>query len=75
MILTPSPKQQFFGNNGRPLDGGLLFTYLAGTNTKVATYQNQAGTPNTNPIVLDFRTQAPAMLASPLPREDNHPSR
>lgn len=58
MILSPSPKQQFFGNNGRPLDGGLVYTYLAGTNTKVATYQNEAGTPNTNPIVLDFRGEA-----------------
>lgn len=58
MILTPSPKQQFFGNNGRPLDGGLVFTYIAGTNTKVATYSDEAGTPNTNPIVLDFRGEA-----------------
>jgi hypothetical protein len=58
MILTPSPKQQFFGNNGRPLDGGLLFTYAAGTNNKIDTYQNESGTPNTNPIVLDFRGEA-----------------
>jgi hypothetical protein len=58
MILTPSPKQQFFGNNGRPLEGGLVFTYAAGTNNKVATYSDEAGTPNTNPIVLDFRGEA-----------------
>jgi hypothetical protein len=58
MILTPSPKQQFFGNNGRPLDGGLLFTYAAGTNNKIDTYSNASGTLNTNPIVLDFRGEA-----------------
>jgi hypothetical protein len=66
MILSPSPKQQFFGNNGRPLDGGLLFTYVAGTNTKIATYQNEGGTPNTNPIVLDFRGEANIWLDSSL---------
>jgi hypothetical protein len=58
MILTPSPKQQFFGNNGRPLDGGLVFTYAAGTNNKIATYSDESGTLNTNPIVLDFRGEA-----------------
>lgn len=64
MILSPSPKQQFFDNNGRPLVGGLLFTYLAGTSTKESTYQNQGGTPNTNPVVLDFRGEANIWLDS-----------
>jgi len=35
MNLSPLPIQKFFGNNGRPLAGGLLFTYDAGTSTKV----------------------------------------
>lgn len=48
--------QKFFDNDGRPLAGGLLFTYEAGTTVKVATYTDSSGsTPNTNPIVLDFR--------------------
>jgi hypothetical protein len=56
MNLSPLPIQKFFGNNGRPLAGGLLFTYVAGTNTKVATYTDASGlSQNTNPIVLDFR--------------------
>lgn len=55
MNLSPSPVQQFFGNNGRPLVGGLLFTYEAGTSTPIATYSDETGTPNTNPIELDFR--------------------
>ncbi len=58
MNLAPVAVQQFFGNDGNPLSGGLLFTYISGTNTKLATYSNAAGTPNTNPIVLDFRGQA-----------------
>lgn len=55
MNLSPSPVQQFFDNNGRPLVGGLLFTYEAGTSIKAETYLDEAGTPNTNPIELDFR--------------------
>lgn len=63
MILSPSPVQQFFDNNGRPLDGGLLFTYVAGTTTKIATYKDSTGgTPNTNPIVLDYRGEANVWL-------------
>lgn len=55
MNLSPLPVQKFFSNLGLPLVGGKLFTYVAGTTTKLATYQNQAGTPNSNPIVLNFR--------------------
>lgn len=62
MNLSPLPLQKFFDNNGRPLVGGLLFTYVAGTTTKIATYQDQAGTPNTNPIVLNYRGEANVWL-------------
>lgn len=56
MNLSPLPVQKFFDNNGSPLVGGLLFTYVAGTTTKIATYTDASGsTPNTNPIVLNFR--------------------
>lgn len=58
-VLSPLAKQQFFDNNGRLLVGGKLFTYIAGTTTKQATYVNSAGiTPNANPIILDFRAEA-----------------
>ena len=54
--LTPTPKQGFFDNNGRPLVGGKLFTYEAGTTTKLATYTDSTGgSANTNPILLDYR--------------------
>lgn len=56
MNLSPLPIQKFWGNNGRPLAGGLLFTYAAGTSDKIATYTDASGnSQNTNPIVLDFR--------------------
>jgi hypothetical protein len=55
-VLSPGAKQQFFDNNGRPLVGGKLFTYQAGTNTKLATYTDASGlSQNTNPVILDYR--------------------
>lgn len=54
-VLTPNAKQQFFDNNGRPLVGGKLFTYAAGTSTKLATTVSAAGANNANPIILDYR--------------------
>jgi hypothetical protein len=56
--LTPNAKQQFFDNNGSPLAGGKLFTYAAGTSTKLATKVSSAGADNTNPIILDYRGEA-----------------
>jgi len=59
MNLAPLAIQQFFDNNGNPAVGFKLFTYAAGTTTKLATYIDSGGlTPNTNPIVLNFRGEA-----------------
>jgi hypothetical protein len=45
---------QFFDNNGVPLAGGLIYTYLAGTSTPAATYTSSTGSiAHANPIVLD----------------------
>jgi hypothetical protein len=46
--------QQFFDNNGVPLAGGLLYTYVAGSSTPLSSYTDSAGTiANTNPIVFN----------------------
>ena len=46
--------QQFFDNNGDPLTGGKLYSYVAGTTTPQATYTTAAGNvPHANPIILD----------------------
>lgn len=54
-VLTPNARQQFFDNNGNPLVGGKLFTYAAGTTTKIATKVSASGADNANPIILDYR--------------------
>lgn len=81
MNLAPLAIQKFFANNGRPLAGGLLFTYVAGTTTKIATYPDSSGvSPNANPIVLDFRGECRIWLDPQLqykftlaPRGDTDP--
>lgn len=52
---------QFFNNSGVPLTGGLIYSYLSGTTTPVATYTTSAGsTAHTNPIVLDSAGRVPS---------------
>jgi hypothetical protein len=52
--LAPVGKQQFFDASGRPLSGGKVYTYVAGTTTPLATYTDSTmATENSNPIVLD----------------------
>lgn len=58
------PRAQFFSNNGRPLIGGRIHTYAAGSSTRTATYRDAAKSqPNTNPILLDARGEAAIYLA------------
>jgi hypothetical protein len=52
--------QQFFDNTGLPLNGGLIYTYQAGSTTPLATYTDINGTiANSNPIVLDSSGRLP----------------
>lgn len=54
---------QFFTNDGVPLSGGLLYTYLAGTTTPQTTYTSSTGlTQNSNPIVLDSAGRTPQQV-------------
>jgi hypothetical protein len=64
MSVTLSPvggvAAQFFSNDGVPLAGGLIYSYLAGTNTPAATYTSAAGSiVHSNPIVLDSGGRVP----------------
>lgn len=46
--------QQFFDDNGNPLSEGKVWSYEAGSNVPIQTYEDAQGTSfNTNPILLD----------------------
>lgn len=55
VLLSPVGNgQQFFDDNGVPLNGGKIYTYQAGSSTNLSTYTTNNGTiANANPIVLD----------------------
>lgn len=61
--LAPFVKWAAFDSNGDPAAGWHLFTYIAGTATKQATYTDIAlMNGNTNPIVLDSAGRATIFL-------------
>lgn len=61
--LAPPPVFRSWDNNGNPLVGGQLYSYIAGTSTPQATYTDSTlGTPNTNPIILNSRGEANVWL-------------
>ena len=52
---------QLFDDNGNPLAGGKIYTYLAGTTTPAATYTSSSGSiAHTNPLVLDGAGRVPS---------------
>ena len=54
--LGSPPVWTFLANNGQPMVGGQLFSYLAGTSTPAPTYIDSTGiTQNSNPIILNSR--------------------
>lgn len=59
LSLLQEPVQSYEDSNGKPLNGGKLYTYSAGTLTPKATYQDAAGsTANANPVILNERGEA-----------------
>lgn len=64
--LLGAPKFQGFDDDGDPLTGGLLYTYIPGTTTDKATYSDAAlTTANANPVVLDSRGEAIVYQSGP----------
>jgi hypothetical protein len=54
-----------FNDDGTPLVGGLLYTYVSGTTIPQATYTDSTLTvQNTNPVVLDSRGEAAVWLGT-----------
>lgn len=66
VVVSPVPMLQFFDNNGKPLSGGQVCTYAAGTTTPLTTYTSSTGTtPNANPVILDASGRAAIWIAAP----------
>lgn len=64
-LPIPYLRPQFFDDNGDPLAGGKLYSFVAGTTTPAATYTDYTGvTPNTNPVILDSAGRAAIFLGS-----------
>ena len=62
--LATNVSFQCFGLDGKPLAGGKVYTYSAGTTTSKATYTTMAGTvANPNPVILDQNGKAKIFLA------------
>lgn len=63
--LVPNLRTKYFDQNGAPLAGGLLHSYVAGTSTPLATYTDVTGlTPNSNPVVLDANGEADVWIST-----------
>lgn len=61
--IVNNPVVQFFDNNGNPLAGGKITTYLSNTTTPASTWQNEGlSILNTNPIILNSRGEATIWL-------------
>lgn len=61
--LATNVSFQCFGLDGKPLAGGKVYTYSAGTTTNKATYTTMAGdVPNPNPVILDQNGKAKIFL-------------
>ncbi len=57
--LLQYPKFQALDDNGDPLSGGKVNTYVPGTTTAKTTYSDLAlSSPNANPVILDARGEA-----------------
>lgn len=62
--VSPDPKLHFVDSSGNACSGCKLFTYSAGTTTKLNTFTDQTGnTQNANPVILDTRGEANVWLA------------
>jgi hypothetical protein len=54
LTLAPVAEQQFFDDNGDPLAGGKLWSFISGTSTPLSIYADANGiTAYSNPLTLD----------------------
>lgn len=64
--LSPVAIQQFFDNNGKPLAGGKLYFFIAGTDFPTPAYADPGMlVPLQNPLILDSAGRAPEIFLGP----------
>lgn len=62
-LISPKDIYSALDDNGNPLSGGRLYTYVAGSSTPTPTFTDASGNvENANPVVLDARGEAPVWL-------------
>ena len=62
--LLPTPIAHFEDSNGSPCSGCRLYTYAAGSSTKLSTFTDITGaTTNQNPVILNTRGEANVWVA------------
>ena len=67
LTLTPTPYQTVLDDDGNPVSGAKVNTYLAGTTTAASTYTTSTGdVANANPIVADSAGRFVAYLSAGL---------
>lgn len=65
MAVSIAAFPQFLDSNGKPLSGGLVWSYAAGTTTPLTTYTSREGDiANSNPVVLDADGRASIWLSA-----------
>lgn len=65
MSVSIAAFPQFLDSNGKPLSGGLVWSYAAGTTTPLTTYTSRDGDiANSNPVVLDADGRANIWLSA-----------
>lgn len=63
--LMPPLKYQPLDDEGAIIPGGKLYTYIAGTSTKLTTYTDESGdVSNANPVILDAAGRADVWLGA-----------
>ena len=68
MTIAVAAFFQLLDQYGKPVSGGRVYTYAAGTLNPLASYTDQSGTvPNANPVILDGAGRAQIWLTANVP--------
>lgn len=65
VLLSPTPRFRVVNTDGTPAVGAQIYTFVSGTSTPLASYQDSAGTtPNPSPVICDARGECDLWLTN-----------